>query len=212
MTEYLFLIGLSRISSLVGDEQPSWRLFPFFKTWRSFIMIFMTETETLPHFLCVKSTDRTEQWGEDCEQCCHGDQAFYKCSQDWCQRPRLFLLSLVRDRCSCVCVCVCVNKEEAGPGRALVSLILNTQISASHDLIQKLSKSLFPPQRHLSTFYASLALCSSPPSLITSSFVSLTFLVLIAFFHALIIFSFFSVTLQSLPQYILANVSTVLHL
>lgn len=110
-----------------------------------------------------------------------------------------------------LCVCACVNKEEAGSGRALLSLILNTQISASHDLIQKLSKSLFPPQRHSSTFHAPLALCPSPPSLITSSFVSLTFLVLIAFLHSLHLF-LFSVSLQSLPQYIHANVSTVLHL
>ena len=57
-----------------------------------------------------------------------------------------------------LCVCVCLHKVEAGPGRALLSLILNTQISASHDLIHKLSKSLFlPSETHSSTFHASFS-------------------------------------------------------
>lgn len=57
--------------------------------------------------------------------------------------------------CVCVfvwdCVCVCAHKEEAGPSWALLSLILNTRISASHDLIHKLSRSLTTSRTHFYT-------------------------------------------------------------
>lgn len=101
-----------------------------------------SEAEKLLH-----NTDKNEHWGETVTDVTMEIRHF-KQRRGWCKQPRLFLLSRVRDRCSCVYVCVCLHKKEAGPGRALLSLILNTQVLASHDLIQRLSKSLLPPLRH----------------------------------------------------------------
>lgn len=80
------------------------------------VIIFMAEAERrYLTFMCPKAFDRTEQRGETVTGVAMEIKRF-KSRQDWGQRPRLFLLSLVRDRCSCVCVCVSLHKEEAGPG------------------------------------------------------------------------------------------------